>query len=585
MAKKRKGSNRPKQRPAAIAGSSGSRTAAEEAGAPDDPVSGAASAEETAAKTGSDKSAAKPEPTQPAQKQNPKQKHAPQNQPRAPQNPHRRHHGAKSLPEARVTKGVPREPVFWFGFEVPWAKVAVFRFVVFMVLAIDALLQISHAPRYGAGGFNVAQLPMLDGLGVGRVAFGAGQLVIAYMLVLAALGVATRVAVPVAAAVYAWLYFGSQLDAYQHHYLVALLLVIASFVPWQRPADAEPATPVRSWALRLLLMQLAIMYVWAAISKLDPAWFDGRTLGGQLTGSLRKLVEKTVGFKVTSIAVIAVELTLAATIWLRRTWFIAAPLGILFHLGILATGFEIGMFAFLMIALYILVVPDAIWVWLAETSRAGNLRRWIRRVADAPGWTAIFVAVVLGIVAALVTRLPDAIAVAGVLSVIPLAIGFRSLTRGHAPLAAVGIAHVAAILLWLAVDRAKPIAEDYYRYWGGSERRLGNRDTAERAYRKLVEVAPDDSRGHFHLGKILLAIGDIEEGLARLHDAQRLDPEHARAWVEEARWLAKQNRTAEALEKAQQGVRIEPGDPDARALHDSLKASRPLPMPMPDSDP
>ena len=78
--------------------------------------------------------------------------------------------------------------------------------------------------------------------------------------------------IPLATAIYGWLYFASQLDSYQHHYLVWLMLLLACFVPWQRPHGAKPATHIRTWAIRLLLVQLAIMYLWAAISKMNGAW-------------------------------------------------------------------------------------------------------------------------------------------------------------------------------------------------------------------------------------------------------------------------------------------------------------------------
>ena len=93
-----------------------------------------------------------------------------------------------------------------------------------------------------------------------------------------ACGVATRWLVPLATVIYSWLYFGSQLDSYQHHYLVAMLLVIACFVPWQPAVELDA---VRTWALRLLLVELAIVYLWAAISKIDPLWLDGTALAGQ----------------------------------------------------------------------------------------------------------------------------------------------------------------------------------------------------------------------------------------------------------------------------------------------------------------
>src|SRR3954471_19925088 len=118
------------------------------------------------------------------------------------------------------------QPAFWFGFDVAWLKLLVFRVVFFGMLAIDALLQIRHAPRYGAGGFNVAQLPFLDSIGPTRGSYEVAQLISAYLFVLAALGVATRFVLPVVTTIYAWLYFTSQLDGYQHHYLVALLLGI-----------------------------------------------------------------------------------------------------------------------------------------------------------------------------------------------------------------------------------------------------------------------------------------------------------------------------------------------------------------------
>src|SRR5512140_1302697 len=93
------------------------------------------------------------------------------------------------------------EPVFWFGFEVSWAKLVLARVVLFALLAADALLQIRHAPRYGAGGFNVAHLPGLDALGATRASYGIAELVNAYLFVLIACGIATRWLLPIATAI------------------------------------------------------------------------------------------------------------------------------------------------------------------------------------------------------------------------------------------------------------------------------------------------------------------------------------------------------------------------------------------------
>ena len=148
--------------------------------------------------------------------------------------------------------------MFFFGFVVPRAKLAFARFCFFGLLAADAFLQLRHAPRYGAGGFNVSHLPFTDA-GPGRVAVGAAYLVLASLFGAIAIGVGSRVTVALAAAIYGWVYFGSQLDSYQHHYLMVLVLIVAVGVPWFRPrgtARASGAEPVASWAVRLVLIQL-----------------------------------------------------------------------------------------------------------------------------------------------------------------------------------------------------------------------------------------------------------------------------------------------------------------------------------------
>jgi len=390
---------------------------------------------------------------------------------------------------------------------------------------------------------------------------------------LAAFGIATRVVLPIATVTYAWLYFGSQLDSYQHHYLVSIVLALACFVPWRRPTDVAPDTPVRSWALRLILVELGIMYLWAAISKLDPVWLDGTTLSAQITGGMRSMIASTVGFHVAAILVVIVELALAVAVWIRPAWRVAAPLGIVFHLGIIATGFEIGLFAYIMLALYLLVIPDR--VWLAIGRPLAQLGDRIAELFHQPGAVTTAIAIAAAIGLAWLVRLPHAVAVAVALAVFPIGAAFRRITLGGPPITGPAIVHVLAIVLWLVVDRSTTVAQDYYRFWGGSQRRLGDTAQAEEAYRHLVEVAPDDDTGHYYLGRILLSSDRADEGLEQLREAQRADPHLARAFVEEARWLATHGRRADALAKAKQAVAAEPSDRTARALLDTLTKPKP----------
>lgn len=495
----------------------------------------------------------------------------------------------KAKPPKVVSLPAP-EPAFWFGFDVAWAKLVVVRVVLFGLLAIDAILQIRHAPRYGAGGFNVAQIPGLDALGPSRAIYEVAQLVSAYLFVLAALGVATRWVLPAVTGIYAYLYFTSQLDGYQHHYLVALVLGISCFVPWQRRADTEPATPVRTWAVRLILVQLAILYLWAAVSKMNGAWVDGRTLANQITGPLRELVDSSVGIKAAAKFAIFAELTLALTIWVRPAWFIALPLGLMFHTGILLSGLEIGLFAWLMLAMYLLIVPDRAFVWAAEQPPIAAARRALTRIrfdGDAATGIAVAGGVAVAIGAALLCRLEHAFIVAIALTLVPIAVVVAGRLRGRAAGGFVGIAHVVAIVVWLAVDRLSSVATDYYRFWGGSSRRLGDLESSERAYRKLVELQPDEGQGHYQLGRLLLKRGEEPEGLAELRRAQAEEPSRARAYVAEAEYLASKGRTAEALAKAQEATYAEPDSQAAKALVDSLaKPNQPVPPPgaQPDDD-
>lgn len=487
----------------------------------------------------------------------------------------------------------PDEPAFWFGFEVSWIKVWLLRVVLFGLLAIDALRQIEHAPRYGAGGFNVAQLPLLDALAPGRVTYAVSELVLGYLFALVACGVVTRYVLPFATLVYGWLYFSSHLDSYQHHYLVWLILVLACFVPWERPTAAAttksdasargagdddaarvvpPATPVRSWALRVILVQLAILYLWAAISKMNHAWIDGTTLSGQMTGKVRSLIDATVGMKGAAILVILTELTLAATVWIKRTWWLAAPLGIALHAGILATSLEIGLFAWLMLGMYILIIPDAVWVWLAERRPLETLRGLRGVMAGwfdgAVQWLVWIFAAGIGIVLAGASRFDHAFLVGLVLTLAMF--GAVIALRRRVAIAALAFAHLLGFVTWTVVDRTTTTASDYYRLWGGSSKRLGDPKTAEYAYRRMTEVAPEEGGGHYQLGKLLLDRGADDEAIAELHKAEDLEPLRARAYIAEAKWLKSKGRLDEATAKAREATIVEPNDQEAASLLNSL---------------
>jgi hypothetical protein len=353
--------------------------------------------------------------------------------------------------------------------------------------------------------------------------------------------------------------------------LVWLILLLSCFVPWQKPADAVPATRVRSWALRLILVQLGILYLWAAISKMTPAWFDGRTLGSQIHGGMRSIIDATVGIKGASALVVLVELALAGTVWNKRAWWIAAPLGLALHIGIVKTNLEIGLFAWLMVGLYIFIIPDRVWLWCAAQTQVAQVRNALGVVrewfGETLGWIVLVMSAATGLLLAFLSNF-DYAAIVGLVLLVAI-FGLALYERGH--VGRLAGAHFLAFVLLVVIGRATSTTGDYYRFWGGSARRLGDAKTSEFAYRKMTEVAPNEGTGHFQLGKLLLAREATDEGLAELRKAQQREPDKSRSYTAEAQWLATHGKKEEATMKAREATIIDPTDDEARRLLNSLE--------------
>ena len=63
--------------------------------------------------------------------------------------------------------------------------------------------------------------------------------------------------------------------------------LLACFVPWQPPARGRARDQIRTWAVRLILVQLGDHVPVGRDLEARRRWLDGRTLATQLTGSLR----------------------------------------------------------------------------------------------------------------------------------------------------------------------------------------------------------------------------------------------------------------------------------------------------------
>jgi len=467
-----------------------------------------------------------------------------------------------------VAPATPEPPVdtrsawrrFWDDREVHPAQLRLFRFVFYALVAADSFLELEHAPRYGAGGFNVSHFPALDGLlplpdrrimvllwlGQGflalRMALGAGSKRTAWLLT-AAFGAT---------------YFWSQLDSYQHHYLLFLLLGMAACVDWN--AERPP-----TWPVRLILCQVSIVYLWTAITKMQPLWLDGTLIARQVpSGPVPDMVARiagTVGMETTSLwAVMAVgvliaELSLVVGLHVERLRLVALALGLALHGGIEYAGFKIGLFSYFMFAIYLLVVPPRFF------RNAGPPRTDTR---DAPWWW-LAAALALGS-AAVGTLFP----IEGVWLTVALASAW-ALAEEFPPPVTTGRrrrawVHAVSCVVLLALSASTDVLRDYWKYRGGDTRRRGEVKQAVAAYEAVVAIDPGYASGHARLSDLYRRSGELQLALAEARTAERLDPREDAHPARAARIQKLLGDTAAARQSAQRAIELGNKDDDIAKL-------------------
>lgn len=455
------------------------------------------------------------------------------------------------------------------------AKLTLFRSAFFGVLALDAWSQIKNASRYGAGGFNVAHFSWIDALAPLPTRSGmlVVYLVLSYLALRVAFGAATRWTIALATALFAYAYFISQLDSYQHHYLVFLLLVLCCCVPW--PGRGGRGVPVvRSVALRLLTAQVAVVYLWTAIAKLDTTWLDGQLLAFEVGRSgIAPWIEAVPGsFFTASWAILGVELFLAVAFLVPRLHPVALPLGVGLHLGIEAAQLSIGLFSYYMFAVYTLLVPEG---WIERAAAAlGPARRRAGRVLDrtAAAPRVVWPLTVLGALAVGLLPFREAWLVAAAVLVLG-AVSVASARAGGAPRAAAG--HVAACLILVLLGAGTASAGKYYEFWGQTADHLSSPAERVAAYSGLVAQRPRRADAHLYYADALRDLGDHERALGEYRAAQTLDPDDPRAALGAAALLYEAGRLPEALESVSRAIALGSTDPAAYLLQRHIEALLP----------
>ena len=133
---------------------------------------------------------------------------------------------------------------------------------------------------------------------------------------------------------------------------------------WSLDARRRPSALRTPWALRLLQVQLSVLYLFSVVAKLGGvSWQNGTAVGKavQLEDLQRFVIPQSFATSVTVSALLTygtlvVEAFLVFGLWLPRTRWWAMGAGIAIHLGIEAT-LLIGWFSLTIICCYLAFVP------------------------------------------------------------------------------------------------------------------------------------------------------------------------------------------------------------------------------------
>jgi len=440
---------------------------------------------------------------------------------------------------------------YFFG-EVALVRVWLITRGVLALLAIDTwVLMIARGARYGAGGFNVAHFAWLDAIAPvpSPAAYVGLELAIGLLALVLALTGANRLGVLALAALYTYGWAVSQLDSYQHHYLLSWWLVAFALMPRvtaseltastaaqppkrQRAGSGDALSPARApaWAWVLWSVTCAVVYGFTALSKTEPGWRDGTTLRSMtepaapfapLEHAFGSLGVSSAGFwQVLGVSVILLQVAIAVGYLVaarrdaagRRLYRVLASVALVlalsFHLSAEHIELRIGWFSwYMMLGAWVALAP-ARWLlavaslasWPGRALERGfatpppSARAGTRDGRDGPWVTVLLAAgvcLVLGVVGASL-ELPGAATSALIFGgALAVGAGYASLRgRGDDARRWLAVAAVSALAMWAAVALSDA-RYDFYRYRGGDLRLRGDLAGAIDAYEHADRFAPE----------------------------------------------------------------------------------------------
>jgi Vitamin K-dependent gamma-carboxylase len=186
---------------------------------------------------------------------------------------------------------------------------------------------------------------------------------------------------------YAWgIVPGNESWHHHHHYLLSVSMCLLALAPcgrsysldrvWAARRAARTGRPLPDergplWAVRLIGLQLCVLYFWTAFNKSKVAFLSGERLQQIYMHSFAGSdMPAWSGFRpltmAVAVAVVALEYALAFGLFVPRLRRVLLPLGILFH-GVLYVLLPIATFSLTCWAIYLAYLdPEAVHRWTSD---------------------------------------------------------------------------------------------------------------------------------------------------------------------------------------------------------------------------
>jgi predicted DCC family thiol-disulfide oxidoreductase YuxK len=305
---------------------------------------------------------------------------------------------------------------FWFARE-PSQRLALLRIffgaaVLFQAIGVHGLYRLPHVraglPRHFAPDeypLDAFRLPWpgLEWLPApGYEAYRALEIALVPLAALFTAGLFTRVAGPLLALTFAYLFALSQLTYHHHLFLFLLGLLALGFSPAgdHYGLDAYLAGRARPRPLRMVLpvrliqVLLPLVYLFSGLQKLTPGWTSGEYVrllgqGGWFQGPVSAAMLAVASPRALGLLTIATELLLAVGLCVPRLRRAALWVAVAFHLTIDLT-MEVRGYSWAMLALLVayaapgpprtVALYDGACGFCGRSVRAANLLDWLRRV-------------------------------------------------------------------------------------------------------------------------------------------------------------------------------------------------------------